>query len=72
VRLSIFQLRPSWDSQAPIEDRLLTVGQWIESFGGARAVEEQLGTSLYQSTPNGQVNEKAKAPRKTRGAHIRS
>ena len=39
VRLAIWALRSNWDITLPPEERIARVAEWIEDFGGVRAVE---------------------------------
>ncbi len=49
IRLAIWTLRQSWDRAKPTEERLSTVADQIQRFGGLHAVERYLGDDLLSA-----------------------
>lgn len=51
IRMAVWNLRPGWQPDRTIAERMATVGAWIAQFGGAEAVIEQLGKT-FASVPS--------------------
>jgi hypothetical protein len=49
IRLTVWQLRRTWNRDKPIEERLATVARHLQNNGGLQAVERYLGDDLLHA-----------------------